>query len=194
MHILDERTNEEVYMRGFFGASGEAMGSVAESQGKAMAELVGLQRRNVGVVQGIYEKSVEQLYREVEIGAEAGARFVENLERQREAQEELLKETAGAYVDFLYSPFYAGDELEKKFQAPAAVQGEAQDPAAGQEEEQHPPIEGYDELNVNQVSEKLDGLSSEELEQVKGYEETTKNRETVLREISGRLEPVPSPH
>lgn len=185
-------------MHRVFGAYSEVVGSVAESYRQAAEGFAGLQRRNMRFAQGIYERSAEQFSREVELGSEYRTNLVENLDRQREAQEELLKETVRSYVDLLYSPFYVGDELERKFRAPAAEEGGEQAPTATQEEEQAPvatqeeeqglPIEDYDELNVNQVSEKLDGLSSEELEQVRAYEEDTKNRETVLRDISGRVE------
>src|SRR5215216_3466322 len=40
------------------------------------------------------------------------------------------------------------------------------------------PIEGYDELTVEEVSARLDALSSEDLREVRDYEERTKNRET----------------
>jgi hypothetical protein len=45
------------------------------------------------------------------------------------------------------------------------------------------PIEGYDELNVEEVSARLDALSSEELREVRDYEERNKNRETILEQL-----------
>jgi CRP-like cAMP-binding protein len=42
------------------------------------------------------------------------------------------------------------------------------------------PIEGYDELTVEEVSARLDALSTEDLREVRDYEERTKNRETIL--------------
>jgi hypothetical protein len=49
------------------------------------------------------------------------------------------------------------------------------------------PIEGYDELNVEEVSSRLDALSTEELREVRDYEERTKNRETVLEQLDRRI-------
>ena len=49
------------------------------------------------------------------------------------------------------------------------------------------PIEGYDELTVEEVSERLDGLSSEDLREVRDYEERTKIRETVLEQLDRRI-------
>ena len=49
------------------------------------------------------------------------------------------------------------------------------------------PIEGYDELNVDEVSERLDGLSVEELQLVRDYEELNKKRETLLEKMDRKI-------
>ena len=49
------------------------------------------------------------------------------------------------------------------------------------------PIAGYDEMNVADISEKLDGLSTEELEWVRDYEKRNKNRETLIEQIDRKL-------
>jgi polyhydroxyalkanoate synthase len=48
-------------------------------------------------------------------------------------------------------------------------------------------IEGYDELNVGKVVERLDDLSTEELERVRAYEQRNKNRGTLLKQIDRRI-------
>jgi hypothetical protein len=49
------------------------------------------------------------------------------------------------------------------------------------------PIEGYDEMNVDEVSERLDGLSVEELQLVRDYEEINKKRETLLEKMDRKI-------
>ena len=49
------------------------------------------------------------------------------------------------------------------------------------------PIEGYDEMNVEQISGRLDGLSVEELQLVRDYEETNKKRETLLEKMDRKI-------
>ena len=49
------------------------------------------------------------------------------------------------------------------------------------------PIEGYDELTVEEVSGRLDALSTEDLREVRDYEERNKNRETVLEQLDRRI-------
>ncbi len=49
------------------------------------------------------------------------------------------------------------------------------------------PIEGYDELTVGELSGRLDGLSIEELQEVRDYEERNQNRDTILKQLDRRI-------
>jgi hypothetical protein len=49
------------------------------------------------------------------------------------------------------------------------------------------PIEGYDNLTVEEVSARLDALSIEDLREVRDYEERTKNRDTILEQLDRRI-------
>jgi hypothetical protein len=46
----------------------------------------------------------------------------------------------------------------------------------------------YEELNVDEVSKKLDGLSTTELKKVREYEKHNKNRETLVEQIDRKIE------
>ena len=49
------------------------------------------------------------------------------------------------------------------------------------------PIEGYDELTVEEVSGRLGSLSAEDLRVVRDYEERNKNRDTILEQLDRRI-------
>jgi hypothetical protein len=49
------------------------------------------------------------------------------------------------------------------------------------------PIEGYDELTVEEISGRLGGLSVEDLREVRDHEERNKNRETVLEQLDRKI-------
>jgi hypothetical protein len=49
------------------------------------------------------------------------------------------------------------------------------------------PIEGYDELTVEEVTSRLGSLSTEDLREVRDYEERNKNRDTVLEQLDRRI-------
>jgi len=42
------------------------------------------------------------------------------------------------------------------------------------------PIAGYDELNVKEIGDRLDGMSAAEIRTVREYEKRNKNRETLI--------------
>jgi len=50
------------------------------------------------------------------------------------------------------------------------------------------PIEGYDEMNVGEVSERLDGLSADELKRVRKYEKRNKGRGSLRKEMKRKIE------
>jgi len=49
------------------------------------------------------------------------------------------------------------------------------------------PIEGYDELTVEEVNERLGALSAEDLREVRDHEERNKVRETILEQLDRRI-------
>lgn len=49
------------------------------------------------------------------------------------------------------------------------------------------PMEGYDDLTVDELSRRLEGLSTEELRLVRDYEERNKNRDTILEQLDRRI-------
>jgi septum formation inhibitor MinC len=49
------------------------------------------------------------------------------------------------------------------------------------------PIEGYDELTVEEVTAHLGSLSAEDLREVRDYEERNKNRETILEQLDRKI-------
>ena len=45
----------------------------------------------------------------------------------------------------------------------------------------------YDELTVDEISKRLNGLSTEELKKVREYEKRNKNRETLIEQIDRKI-------
>ena len=49
------------------------------------------------------------------------------------------------------------------------------------------PIEGYDEMNVDEILGRLEGLSVEELQMVRDYEERGERRKTLLERMDSKI-------
>ena len=50
------------------------------------------------------------------------------------------------------------------------------------------PIAGYDEMNVEEVSPRLEGLSEDQLKRVREHEKRNKNRDTLSEQIDRKIE------
>jgi hypothetical protein len=49
------------------------------------------------------------------------------------------------------------------------------------------PIAGYDEKNVDEISERLDGLSAEQIRHLRAYEKANKNRQSLIDRFDSKL-------
>jgi excinuclease UvrABC ATPase subunit len=49
------------------------------------------------------------------------------------------------------------------------------------------PVDNYDDLNADEISRRVSGLSVEELRVIRDYEERNKNRDTVLEQLDRRI-------
>ena len=92
--------------------------------------------------------------------------FQQQAQEQQQSFQQMTQEVLGSYSQLFNIPLsYAKESLrEAQF-----------------------PIEGYDDLTVEEVSARLDALSTEDLREVRDYEERTKNRETVLEQLDRRI-------
>jgi hypothetical protein len=135
---------------------------------------VGVQERNVRFAQGLVEGSIEELRTQVESNRVMSQELVEKAEKQREALRTLLEESVDAYVDLLYTPFAYYRQGQR------LVESEV---TGGRF-----PISNYDELNVEEVKGKLDGLTAAQLREIRDYEKRNKNRETLIERFDRKLE------
>ena len=143
--------------------------------------------------------------------AEAGRANAQELSgqaaRQQEAGQQLARESVEAYTRFLdnaFSRYRSGTERAAQSAqegartltetttgllgtATGAVGGAAGAAAGEAVEVVVFPIEGYDEMNVEEVEARLDGLSVEELQLVRDYEELNKKRETLLERMDRKI-------
>src|SRR5215204_1143315 len=92
--------------------------------------------------------------------------WMEQAQQQQQSFQQMTQEVLGSYSQLFNIPIsYAKEGLrDAQF-----------------------PIEGYEELTVEEVSAHLGSLSAEDLREVRDYEERTKNRETVLEQLDRKI-------
>ncbi len=146
------------------------------------------------------------LREQTEAGRSSAQRLSEQASRQQEAGQALARESVQAYAEFLddaFSRYREGTERAAQSaregartlsETTAGLVGTATGAAsatagamrsAGQTASF--PIAGYDEMNVDEISKRLNDLSVEELQLVRDYEERNKRRETLLEQMDRKI-------
>ncbi len=146
------------------------------------------------------------LRQQTEAGRSNAQRLSEQAARQQAAGQELARESVEAYAKFLedaFSQYRSGTERAAESTregvrtlsetttgllgtATGAV-GATVEGAERAAEAAVFPIEGYDDMNVDEISKHLDDLSIEELQLVRDYEERNKRRQTLLEQMDRKI-------
>ena len=143
-----------------------------DSFGTVLDHAVGLQERNVRFAQGLVDGSIKELSHQAQSNRAMTQELIERAENQREAFQTLLEESVDAYVDLAYAPFaYFRQGLR-------LVETEV---AGGS------PIPNYDEMNVADIRDLLDGLTAAQIREIREYEKRNKNRETLIEQFDRKL-------
>jgi hypothetical protein len=148
------------------------------------------------------ERVMENLRKQTEEGRAASEQLADQARRQGEAGSEFARASVDAYLNFLgtaFSQYQAGAQRTvENAQEGARVASQTATGAAGATADAtrtaaeavtaQPPIDGYDEMTVDEVTRRLEGLSGEELGRVRQYESRNKNRTTLLEQIDRKAD------
>jgi hypothetical protein len=133
--------------------------------------VVAWQERNVRFAQEMFGGTGREIRHQSESNWALTWELVERAEMQRDAFRTLVGESVDAYTDLLYAP------LAYYKQGLRLVESEG----AGF------PIASYDELNVKEIGDRLDGMTAAEIRTVREYEKRNKNRETLIEQFDRKL-------
>ncbi len=132
--------------------------------GSYVAHLPQEQQQNFQQLAQQWTEQVQQQQRTVQ----------QQVQQQQQSFQQMLQQVMTTYAQMLNIPAsHAGEEQQIVQDSAEIVQRAVSEV----------PIEGYDEMNVDDIVERLDGLSGEELGRVRGYEASNKNRATLLAQI-----------
>lgn len=148
--------------------------SAQDSYETLIDHTVAIGERNVKFVRGAFDATVREHRQQTEANLALTQELFEQAEKQRDAFWALTAESFDAYWGVLYAPLDRYKEVLRR----ARPAGEANG---------RPPIPDYDELTVEEVIDKLEDLSTEEIEKVRAYEKRHKDRETLLARIDRKL-------
>jgi hypothetical protein len=152
------------------------------------------------------ERVMENLSKQTEEGRAASEQLADQARRQGEAGSEFARASVDAYLGFLgtaFSQYQVGAQRTVEnaqergrvaSQTATGAVGATTDAAAdatrtaAEAVTAQPPIGGYDEMTVDEVARRLEGLSGEELGRVREYERRNKNRTTLLERIDRKAD------
>src|ERR687889_795978 len=143
----------------------------ADSYKMVIDHMVAQQERNVRFAQEMFGGAVREIRHQAESNRALTGELVEQAEMQRDAFRTLVGESVDAYTELLCPP------LAYYRQGLRLVGSEG----AGF------PIAGYDELNIKEIGDRLDGMSAAEIRTVREYEKRNKNRETLIEQFDRKL-------
>jgi hypothetical protein len=179
-------------------------------------KLLQLQQRNAEFARGWTGEAVEALREQTEQNARTAEAFARSVNKQQESFGALTRQWVGAYRDY-FSPFAYFREGMRMTQQANQQGLEATEQVARQglrvaheaaeqtgevlrhtekvtrEAELKTVVSGalktanYDELTVDEISKRLNGLSTGELRKVREYEKRNKNRETLIEQIDRKI-------
>jgi len=92
--------------------------------------------------------------------------FQQQAQQQQQSFQQMTQEVLGSYSQLFNIPLSYAQEGLRSAQFP---------------------IEGYDELTVEEISGRIGNLSIDDLRVVRDYEESNKNRETILEQLDRRI-------
>ena len=146
------------------------------------------------------------LREQTEAGRANAQQLSEQANRQQEAGQALARESVESYTQFLNVAFsrYRGGTEQAAASAREGVRtlsetttgllgtatgavGATVEGAERAAEAAVFPIEGYDDMNVDEISKHLEDLSMEELQLVRDYEELNKRRQTLLEQMDRKI-------
>jgi len=163
-------------------------------------QAIRLSERNVSNFWNVFGDVSREVVSQVEVNRALSQELVRRAEAQRGKVKTILDEATDAYLDLLYLPVSLYGEGLKRgvngFGSAVAGVAEAGAEAAGSQGAAVSdiltglPIQDYDELNAAQVTERLDGLSQEDLKKIRAYEERNKNRRSLIAQIDRRVQAV----
>jgi hypothetical protein len=177
--------------------------SLAESYRLVYAQAAESGERQQRRAQEFSELVARNLREQTEASRSTAQQLSEQAGRQQEAGQEFARESVEAYAEFLDAAFSRYQTATERAAGSAAgVMGAATGAVAdatartvdataeGAERTAETvafPLAGYDEMNVEEVSKRLNDLSVEELQLLRDYEERNKRRDTLLEQMDRKI-------
>ncbi len=143
------------------------------------------QELNTQLAQRAVEAWIDGLRKQTELSQDVARELVGRADEQVDAYRRFFGQWGNGFMSF---PFAGATNVTFPFQRQGMRLVETA--ARGTEEIAETvtfPIAGYDEMNVAEISERLEGLSADELKRVREYEKRNNGRDTLIGQIERKI-------
>jgi len=162
---------------------------------KAVADTgVSAQERNTQVTEVFFNQTINNLHAQAEQNRRATQQLTEQQQRQADAAQTLTRESVDIYMYFMDSMFsywqgatHTAERAAEPTPSSSSPSSTAESPARSQSSDEELPLENYDKLNANEVTDRIEKLDAQDIERLREYEARNKNRRSVLARMDARI-------
>jgi hypothetical protein len=179
------------------GESAQTMVRTSQESAQIVTDyFVKAQELNTQLAQRAVETWVDGLRKQTELSQDVAQELFGRADEQVDAYRRFFGQWGNGFMSF---PFANTTNLTFPFQRQGmrlvetvanSTQKSVETATRGAEEIAETvtfPIAGYDEMNVAEISERLEGLSVDELKRVREYEKRNKGRDTLIGQIDRKI-------
>ena len=157
------------------------------------------QERGAQLTEVFFNQTINNLRAQAGENRRATRELTEQQQRQADAAQTLTRESVDTYMYFMDSMFSYWQGATQTAEGPvepdavsttAPTIGEST-ATSGSSDEEELPLENYDKLNANEVLDRIEKLSAQEIERLRDYEARNKNRQSVLERMDARIRVAP---
>ena len=168
------------------GESAQTMVRTSQESAQILTDyFVKAQELNTNLARRAVETWVDGLRKQTELSQDVAQELFGRIDEQVDAYRRFFGQWGNGFMGF---PFAGTTNLAFPFQRQGMRLVETT--ARGAEEIAETvtfPIAGYDEMNVAEISERLEGLSVDDLKRVREYEKRNKGRDTLIGQIDRKI-------
>jgi hypothetical protein len=165
----------------------EDLGRIAQTNARSAQQSVRIatdywvvsRERNNEVAREIARSVTEGMRRQTDANEEFTTKIFEILEERDEAHKRFFNQWAEAFSSV---PLDYAKQATREAQKKSADSGVGMASVNGSL-----PIAGYDELSVEEISERLDTLSDDQIKHLRDHERRTKNRKSLIEQFDRKL-------
>jgi len=151
------------------------------------------QEHSAHLTEVFFNQTINNLRAQAEENRQASQQLAEQRQRQADAVQVLTRESVDAYknfVDSMFSYWQGATQTAERATEPGTISSPPstdEGTARGKSSDAELPLENYDKLNANEVTDRIEKLSVQGIEHLREYEARNKNRRTVLERMDARI-------